>query len=78
MNESEGFVGTSRAAERSSAACVRLWALDVTCRLLRVRDIPRGRNRWFRVTLWLLDNRYRTARALRGPDYARRFDYVPF
>lgn len=65
-------------SEPHGAAIFRLWVLDAACRLLRVRDIPRGRKRWFRVTLWLLENRYHTALELHGSDFARRYDYVPF
>jgi hypothetical protein len=57
---------------------IRLRALDIACRVLRVNDIPRGRKRWFRITLRLLEARYRTAKDLHGHDFARRYDYVPF
>jgi hypothetical protein len=56
----------------------RLRLLDATCTLLRVRDVPRGRGRWFQITLRLLEARYRAAEDIGGRDFARPYDYVPF
>jgi hypothetical protein len=52
--------------------------LRLACFALRLDDIPRGRRRWYRMTLWLLEQRYTTAAALHGRTFARRYDYVPF
>lgn len=62
----------------SPVAARRLRLLRAACFVLRVTDMPRGQGRWYRLTLWLCEERYQAAKALGGRDFARPYDYIPF
>ena len=72
MSESE------TAGRETLTAARRLRLLRVACAALWLTDKPRGKNRLYRLTLWLLEERYQAAESLGGRDLARTYDYIPF
>ena len=70
-------------AGRSQSLLGARWRLRLfaaACVALRLTDAPRFRfgRHVYRLTLWLLDQRYQAANALGGRDFARTYDYIPF
>lgn len=56
----------------------KLVALRAACWVARLKDAPRGHKRWWRLTLWLLEERYSVAKRIGGYDLAKTYDYIPF
>ena len=57
---------------------MRFRALRMACKLARLTDAPRGHGRWWKLTLWLLEERYTEAKKRGGYDFAKNYDYIPF